>query len=139
MRWAVLVLVGLLVGCGTVRTQDLAAWEGQPVSKLDTHPFFFTLPVEVRQLGDGVEIRNYVNGRNVGTCFQNARATAFSPYTVTATGLNFCSQSFMACNNIFLIRDGRVERYTPVGSGGARCMTDERVTPDGWIGRSWNF
>jgi hypothetical protein len=33
------------------------------------------------------------------------------------------------CNNLFYIKDGRVLRYTPVGSGGARCFTDERMRP----------
>jgi hypothetical protein len=40
-----------------------------------------------------------------------------------------CMASFAACNNIFYISNGVVERYTPIGTGGARCYTDERLHP----------
>jgi hypothetical protein len=38
------------------------------------------------------------------------------------------------CNNMFYVKDAIVIRYTPVGSGGGRCFTDERLRP-GFRGR----
>jgi hypothetical protein len=38
-------------------------------------------------------------------------------------------QDVAACNNIFYIKDGAVERVALVGSGGARCYTDARFQP----------
>jgi hypothetical protein len=40
-----------------------------------------------------------------------------------------CMQSFPACNNIFYINNGIVTQYTPIGTGGAKCFTDERTRP----------
>jgi hypothetical protein len=33
------------------------------------------------------------------------------------------------CNNLFYIKDGTVIRYTPIGSGGARCYTNDMAKP----------
>jgi hypothetical protein len=38
-----------------------------------------------------------------------------------------------ACNNIFYIKDGAVTQYSPIGTGGARCYTDETDRP-GFVG-----
>ncbi|MES2844853.1 MAG: hypothetical protein V4747_07495 [Pseudomonadota bacterium] len=121
--------VGLIALCGCVREEDTKSWEGQPVSSLDLHPFFATLPVEVRKAADGTEMRNYVNGVNVGSCFSNATVTASGAYAAFGTGSTFCSTQFRACNNIFYVRSGKVIKYTPTPSGGAICMTDQRVRP----------
>jgi hypothetical protein len=121
------VLFLMLTAC--VRVEDTAAWVGQPVAQLDLHPFFNTLPVEVRRAADGTEIRNYVNGGNVASCFQNATVTGFSTNAVYGSGSGFCSTRFQACNNIFYIRDGRVIRYVPTGSGGAICYTAPFLQP----------
>jgi hypothetical protein len=40
-----------------------------------------------------------------------------------------CVAQFAACNNIFYVKNGSVVRYTPIGTGGARCYTDERMRP----------
>jgi len=48
---------------------------------------------------------------------------------VIKVGQIMCTSSTPTCNNLFYIRGGRVERFTPVGSGGARCFTDERMRP----------
>jgi hypothetical protein len=127
MNRFILFSVLLLTAC--VREEDTQAWEGQPVSALDLHPFFATLPVEVRRTPDGTEMRNYVNGANVGSCFSNARVNTYGGNTAFGTGNTFCSTNFRACNNIFYIRNGKVLRYTPTASGGAICMTDQRVRP----------
>jgi hypothetical protein len=122
-----LIIALVLAAC--VREEDLKAWEGQPVAALDLHPFFMTLPVEVRKAADGTEVRNYVNGTNVSSCFGNAQANSLGGYTTYTTGNTFCSTQFNACNNIFYIRNGRVIKYAPTPSGGAICRTDERVRP----------
>ena len=53
-------------GCRSVREDDLQTWEGAPVAELDTHPLFLTMPVVQTVAADGTEIRDYVNGRNIG-------------------------------------------------------------------------
>ena len=82
---------------------------------------------------DGTEIRNYVNGRNVASC--SGGGTVFAGYVDMATYSRFsnCVQTFAACNNIFYINDGVVTQYTPIGTGGMRCYTDERLRP-GFVG-----
>ena len=129
MKHLVVFLLALIAIGACVREQDLAAWRGVPVSALDRHPFFLTLPVEVRRLPDGTEIRNYVNGGNLASCFGNASGNAYGSRTTYVTGSSFCSSRFAVCNNIFYIKNGRVQSYVPTPSGGARCMTDGRVTP----------
>ncbi|MBN8190234.1 hypothetical protein JF540_26535 [Salipiger thiooxidans] len=114
------------------------AWTNQPVSKLDTHPLFSLMPVEVRQLPDGTTVRNYVNGVDMSRCKGGSYASSYSPNTLAVSGNATCFSSFAACNNTFYIKNGRVLRYLPVGSGGAYCYTDERTTPDGWRGKNLN-
>jgi hypothetical protein len=58
----------LIAGCQTVRQEDLVTWNGAPVSALDAQPFFLTRPMVRTVTADGTEIRNYVNGANVGGC-----------------------------------------------------------------------
>jgi hypothetical protein len=115
-------------GCATmpsVHPEDQAAWVGVPVSALDAHPVFMTLPVVKSVAADGTEIRNYVNGGNVSACAGGG--LALSP-TLTAANAS-CMQRQAACNNIFYIKNGVVTAYTPIGSGGARCYTDYRDRP----------
>lgn len=116
-----------LVGC--VHQEDLDAWKGQPVSALDAHPLFLTMPLEVRRTSDGMEIRNYVNGINVDRCFGGATANSMGRMSVVVSGNSFCSTSFAACNNIFYIKNGIVVDYIPTPTHGASCMTDSRVRP----------
>jgi len=66
-----LALVGalLLCGCATmgVHDEDVNAWAGRPVSDLDKHPIFVTIPAVRTATPDGTEIRNYVNGANTAS------------------------------------------------------------------------
>src|SRR3989442_11624345 len=55
-------------GCVSVRQADLDSWVGQPVVTLEKHPVFLTMPVVRTVASDGTEIRNYINGRNIGHC-----------------------------------------------------------------------
>jgi hypothetical protein len=87
------------------------------------------MPVVKTVASDGTEIWNYVNGANLGQCSGGGsiwgKQLSFAQYNQFVS----CVQRFAACNNIFFIRDGKVLRYTPVGTGGARCFTDERAQP----------
>jgi hypothetical protein len=96
------ILIGSLMVAGCVRQEDLDSWVGAPVSALDTHPVFVSMPVVRTVAADGTEIRNYTNFVEGGG---GAR-----------------------CNNIFYIKNGRVVKYTPVGTG-ARCRTDQTLQP----------
>ncbi len=125
------IIIATLVtaGCQTVRQEDLASWEGAPVSALDLHPVFLTMPVVRSVTADGTEIRNYVNGTAVSSC--SGGGSVFHGVLDANTYQQFssCASRFPACNNIFYIKNGRVLRYTPVGSGGARCRTDQTLQP----------
>ena len=129
----VIVVVTLclaLLGCVSVRQPDLDARVGQPVVALETHPVFLTMPVVRTVASDGIEIRNYVNGRNVGQCVGSGNIFSSSVDFATFSNFSRCMQSFAACNNIFYVKSGTVVQYTPIGSGGARCYTDERLRPN---------
>jgi hypothetical protein len=119
----------LFSGCQTVHQEDLVAWEGAPVFALDAHPFFLTLPMVRTVTADGTEIRNYVNGANVEGCGGGGSVYGGTVSMATYQQFTSCTSRFAACNNIFYIKDGRVIRYTPVGSGGARCKTYEQLRP----------
>jgi hypothetical protein len=123
-----LAAVVALGGCLTVRQEDLASWAGQPVVELDTHPVFLTMPVIKTVTPQGIEIRNYVNGRQLASCSAGGFAVNNGGF-VNASTFNACSQNFAACNNIFYIKDGRVVEYAPTGSGGMRCFTNESLQP----------
>jgi hypothetical protein len=113
-----------------VRQEDLQSWVGRPVSDLDNHPMFVTIPSVRTRTSDDTEIRNYVNGPNVASC--SGGGAVFAEYVDIATYRQFsnCMQSFAACNNIFYIRRGVVKQYSPISTGGVRCYTDERARPD---------
>jgi hypothetical protein len=109
-----------------VHQEDLQSWVGRPVSDLDNHPMFITIPSVRTRTSDGIEIRNYVNALNLASC--SGGGTVFAGYVDIATYRQFsdCMQQFVvACNNIFYIRGGVVTQYSPSG----RCYTDERVRP----------
>lgn len=103
----------LAAGCGTVRKQDLDAWVGMPVEALDTHSFFITVPMRKTITSTGIEVRNYVNGKETENCTYNK-----------FTGVD-CSKDSIICNNIFYIKNDRIIEYAPTG----RCMTNETVQP----------
>jgi hypothetical protein len=117
-------------GCATVRQEDLDAWVGKPVVALETHPFFITVPVVKTQASDGTVIWNYVNGANIGSCSGGGsiygRTINFSAYNQFAS----CVQKFAACNNIFYIKNGVIQNYTPIGTGGMRCYTNDTIKPN---------
>jgi hypothetical protein len=130
MKRLVGAIVALAVAsCATVRDDDLRSWEGQPVSALEKHPVFITMPVVRARASDGTQIWNYVNGRGVSSCTANAMANSFTVSMATYSQFTQCMQTFAACNNIFYVKNGIVERYTAIGSGGMRCYTDVRVRP----------
>jgi hypothetical protein len=129
-RTLVAPLVSLaMLACTGVREADLQAWQGAPASELDLHPIFITVPVIRTISSDGTEIRNYVNGRNTGECTGGGSIVGPTINQTSFSQFMTCMQGFAACNNIFYIKDGRVIRYTPVGTGGMRCYTDERLRP----------
>ena len=128
------VLVSMLAalvmsGCATVRQADLDAWVGQPVVALETHPIFLTIPAVKTQASDGTEIWNYVNGANLGHCSGGGSIYGGKLDYAAYNKFSNCIQRFAACNNIFFIRDGKVIKYTPIGTGGAHCYTTEQLQP----------
>ena len=77
------------------------------------------------QTENGIEIRNYVNSRNVASCLGRTSGRADGAYVNANTFAN-CSSNQIACNNIFYIKAGKVIEYAPTG----RCYTDETVRPE---------
>jgi hypothetical protein len=115
-----------LVGCmPTVRQSDLQAWVGQPVSALDTQPFFVTVPMTRTMAADGTEVRNYNSTKVVTSCSGGGMVYSGLPNLATATSDTDCVSERVGCNNLFFIRDGKVLRYEPTG----QCRTDDRVLP----------
>ena len=119
----------LIIGCATVRQADLDAWVGQPVAVLETHPIFLTFPVVKTQASDGTQIWNYVNGANLDQCLGGGSIHGGWVDYATYTAFSTCIKRFAACNNIFFIRNGRVLKYTPIGTGGMRCYTTQQLQP----------
>ncbi len=125
------VLPLLIAGCAGagIRQSDIDAWTGMPVVALDTQSFFLTLPMLRTVTDTGVEIRDYVNKRNVSGCIQNSFGSATMPSNTIAyanfNNFQMCSSSVRGCDNIFYIRDGKVIEYRPTG----HCKTNELVRP----------
>lgn len=107
-----------------VRQQDLDAWVGVPVEALDTHTFFLTLPMVRTKTESGIEIRNYANGRNMGSCSGFGDANISGGW-VNANAFSSCTSGWVGCNSIFYIKDSKVIEYAPTGS----CYTNETVQP----------
>ncbi|MGL4324585.1 MAG: hypothetical protein ACRCTD_11165, partial [Beijerinckiaceae bacterium] len=70
-----------------------------------------------------------VNGRNVSSCSTDGAAFRGVVDFATYTSFTSCTASFAACNNVFHVKNGTVVSYTPIGTGGSRCFTDERTRP----------
>jgi hypothetical protein len=129
MKYLIILAIVLgLAGCG-VNQVDLDSWKGMPASHLDRHPVFLSVPVVRTVTPDGTEIRNYVNSRNIASCSGGGTIFAGNVNYATYNQFTSCMGGVAACNNIFFIKDGIVEQYTPIGTGGARCYTDDRVRP----------
>ncbi len=125
-----LLILLLFNGCMSVRQVDIDSWVGQPIYKLESHPIFVTLPVIKTQTSDGTEIWNYVNGANLSNCMGNG--SLYTNNKMDYNSYNYfsnCMQRYAACNNLFYIRDSKVINYTPIGTGGARCYTNEKLQP----------
>lgn len=137
MRWFIVVLMLALSGCMSVRQEDIASWQGRPVAELDLHPVFATMQVMRTTTPDGTEIRNYVNSKDMTSCGASGTVTpGFKPsgYSAIPQSTNYqqslmCSSTKPTCNNLFYIKGGVVTEFTPVGSGGARCFTNEKMQP----------
>jgi hypothetical protein len=120
----------LLAVAACVRPEDTEAWVGQPVAALQTHPVFVTMPLVRTRAADGSEIWNFVNGTSVTTCERSVGSNRGSVLnSASYSSFTSCMSGTMACNNIFLVRNGVVQRYTPIGTGGAFCYTDARLQP----------
>ena len=124
------LLAVALAGCATVHTEDLQSWVGRPVSDLDRHPVFLSMTVVKTRTDDGTETRDYVNGRAIASC-SGGGSTSLNGYLSLAQYNSFasCSHSFAACHNIFIIKNGVVQQYSPIGQGGAQCYTNDAARP----------
>jgi len=117
-----------LVGCATVHPEDTEAWIGQPTSVLEKQPLFLTMQVVKTRAADGTEIWNYVSGQAATSCngdWFGGRRVGWGVYS----SFTDCVSRVQACNNIFYIRDDRVQRVVIMPSGGAQCSTDKRFLP----------
>jgi hypothetical protein len=125
-----ILLLWLSAGCATVHQEDLDAWEGQPVSVLDKYPVFLTMRSVRTVTADGTEIRNYVNGAAVTSCGGGGDVFSGSVNSATYDQFSSCVARTAACNGIFYIKNGIVQKVTAIGTGGMRCYTDFRTRPD---------
>lgn len=116
--------VAVLAGCATVRQEDLDAWKGVSVEELDTHTLFLTVPMTRTFTSQGIEVRNYTNGKAAAACVTNGSSKSAGAKT-SGTAFSTCTSQDVVCNNLFYIQGGKVIEYAPVG----QCFTDERVRP----------
>jgi hypothetical protein len=79
---------------------------------------------------DGTEIWNYVNGREAVSCSGGGMAYRGMLTAASYNSFTNCVQQHAVCNNMFYVKDGVVLKYVPVGSGGARCYTNDQSRPD---------
>ena len=118
-----------LNGCAnmTVRQEDINAWVGVSVERLDTHSLFLTLPVAKTITDSGVEVRVYSNKQNFSSCFDSGNIDG-KTYSNDASfsAIQNCSSKLHGCDNIFYIKDKKVLEYKPVGL----CYADEIVQPE---------
>ena len=107
-----------LNGCAnmTVRQEDINAWVGVSVERLDTHSLFLTLPVAKTITDSGVEVRVYSNKQNFSSCFDSGNIDG-KTYSNDASfsAIQNCSSQLRGCDNIFYIKDKKVLEYKPVG------------------------
>jgi hypothetical protein len=78
---------------------------------------------------DGYVYRYYNNSKTVKSCSANVytpKTNAYS-YGQTAYGESTCSEETVGCNNLFILKKGKVVSYEPKG----RCYTDKTVQPEG--------
>ena len=119
------IAIGAITGCATVRQQDTDAWVGAPIEALDSHSLFLTMPMYRTQTSNGVEIRNYVNSKDVEQCFTQLGSRRGDGKYLSHSAFTTCSDNRIVCNNLFYIQAGKVIRYAPTGS----CYTDDSVRP----------
>lgn len=125
-RMLLTLLLTSLLGCATVRQQDMDAWVGQPVEVLEMHPFFLTLPMIRTKTSSGIEIRDYANVKNMSSCGGYGMAGVNAGW-VSGSAFSSCTSETVGCHNIFYIKNGRVLEYAPTGN----CYTNEMVQPRG--------
>ena len=113
------IMTTTLVACATVRTvrqQDLDTWVGMPVEALDTHSFFLTVPMLRTKTESGIEIRNYANGRNFGTCSGFGSANVAGSW-VNANAFSNCSSGWVGCKTSSTSRRGKLlSTHRPVAA-----------------------
>ena len=109
----------------TVRQIDLDSWNDVPVSALDLHSFWNTIPMVKTITDQDIEIRMYVNKKNISSCYGSGNANV---YLSTAAFNEFknCVTSSFGCDNIFYIKNDKVLEYVPVGN----CYTDDSLRPE---------
>ena len=70
-----------------------------------------------------------MNGRNITSCSKGGSIFAASIDYATYNGFTSCMSGVAACNNVFYVKNGVVQQFTPIGSGGMRCYTDATLQP----------
>ena len=124
-----MMLLLLLGACKSVQP-DVTAWPGTPTPVLDQHPLLSSMQIVRTIAADGTEIRNYVGKASIASC-----STAGADLTAVLAPAAYntfsqCLRQHPACINVFYIEKGVITAYTPVGTGGSQCPTDERLQPN---------
>ncbi len=116
-------------GCASVHQDDLDTWRGRPVSDLEKHPIFATFAVVRTVASDGTEIRDYVNAKNVAECSSEGSIFKGAVNMASYNSFMSCTQNIQACHAVFTIKNGTVESLSAIGTGGARCYSNESMRP----------
>jgi hypothetical protein len=116
-------------GCASVHQDDLDTWRGRPVSDLEKHPIFVTFAVVRTVTSDGTEIRDYVNAQNVAQCSNEGSIFKGAVNMASYNSFMSCTQKIQACHAVFTIKSGTIESLSAIGTGGARCYSNESMRP----------
>lgn len=120
MKAIVIILALLVTSCATVKTEDVDAWRGAPLTELETHPVFTTMNLKKEKLSDGRIMYDYVD--------KSTQRTDRHCYVERRSGYRSCSGGDVLtyeCHNQFFVRGKVVEQYRPTGS----CATDCSLRP----------
>ena len=132
-RWlqgiAIAVTLGL-AACSSVQEKHLSRWQGQPLAALEQHPTFGSMPVIRTVTPDGTLIWRYVQGFDPLKCAEGNRVVSSDINFKSYERFSICMGQKPACNHIFYVKDKLIKNYALVGTGGARCTSGAKWSPD---------
>jgi len=117
--------VAWLGGCASIEQGDLDAWRGSPVVALESHPYFARMQMTRKLSPDGRESRTFTDSYDYVQCSGSGVVAASVGSVVVGTSVSNCATRRVTCSHVFLIRNGVIDEYAPIGA----CHTDASMRP----------